>query len=506
MLTIQDLQKNIKDDALLDRPLAYHRDSAKELVRTYFKDDQGQPIELTDGQADIFNLIAMKLHSRVHIESVTRFGKSLTVALAILVRITTYPEKFSLVAGTKEQSAIIMGYIIQHIFDHEYFRQKFQMEKGESEEFIRRHKNKSRINFVVMRKGESGNMTGKDLMGEVFITNAAGAMGFGAPNVILDEAALVKDTEEALVFRMLGDSTENFYFKIGNPWESGHFRKSHEDKNYYHIIIDWKRAVKEGRLALEQVEEARSRPFFDVLFECKFPPRDKMDDRGWMPLLTQDDIDRAIVEEYHPFGINKMGADIAGGGKNFSVIVQRHRNVAKLVDKNNNPDTMDQAERIISFRRANLAGMDGTMIDCVGQGKGVADICMREIRGVVPFNGAESPPKPDDETFTNMRAYTYWKLREWILSGGKLLKTNEPLDDTWYQLTKVKYRQSIEKMRGKLQIQSKEDMLKEGVESPDVADAIAMTFATADVPLIHDEERGEDKDDNIRRHGLFPKV
>jgi len=38
-------------------------------------------------------------------------------------------------------------------------------------------------------------------------------MGLGAPNVIEDESALVKDKDHALVMRMLGDQTDNFLFK-----------------------------------------------------------------------------------------------------------------------------------------------------------------------------------------------------------------------------------------------------------------------------------------------------
>ncbi len=155
-----------------------YREETRELVASKFLDDRGDPLILTDTQCDIFNLIWKKVHPRVHIETVTRFGKSLTVALAVLMRISTYPEKFSVVAGTTKQARIIMGYIIQHIFDNDYTRKKFIMEENENEESIRRYKNKDRLNFVVDRKD------GKDLLGEVFITNAKGAMGFGAPNVV----------------------------------------------------------------------------------------------------------------------------------------------------------------------------------------------------------------------------------------------------------------------------------------------------------------------------------
>lgn len=482
--------------------LADYREESRELVASYFRDGSGRPIVLTDGQCDIFNAIWKKVHPRVHIESHTRYGKSLAVALGVLMRVSTYPEKFSIVAGTKEQSAIIMSYILDHIFDHRFFANKFKMDKGESEESIRRYKNKSRINFVVKRVG------GKDLLGEVFITNAKGALGFGAPNVILDEAALVSEDEEALVFRMLGDDISNFYFKISNSWDSEHFRKSAEDPRYLHLKMDWKLGLKEGRISIEQVEEARTKPFFRELYECKFPPRGEMDEKGWTPLLTKEEIDKALVYELNPFGVNKLGGDVAGGGANFSVVVQRHTNVATILLKNNDPDTMDFAEKILAFRHDRLAGMDGIFIDEVGEGKGASDILVREIRGVFPFNGAEKPDIEEDQNkFVNIRAMCYWRARQWILDGGKLHVGEESPESTWYQLAKVKYKRSLELKRGKLQIMSKEEMRKIGVPSPDVADAFMMTFLTSDeTHVVYEEEPKGRGGELFDKYGLFPHV
>ena len=59
---------------------------------------------------------------------------------------------------------------------------------------------------------------------------------------------------------------------------------------------------------------------------------------------------------------------------------------------------------------------------------------------------------------------------------AKLLKQGDP-EDNWYQLTKIKYKHKLEGLRGKLQIMPKDLMLKEGTQSPDVADALSLTFA-----------------------------
>ena len=66
---------------------------AKELVMELYKNDLGEPFELTDGQAEIFSIIFSKKYPRNHINTFTRFGKSETVSMAVLTRITTFPEK-----------------------------------------------------------------------------------------------------------------------------------------------------------------------------------------------------------------------------------------------------------------------------------------------------------------------------------------------------------------------------------------------------------------------------
>ena len=74
----------------------------------------------------------------------TRYGKSLVVALAVLTRVATFPEKWAIVAPSEKKAKIIMGYIIDHIFDNEYTRRQFLIGENESEERIRRERQKHR--------------------------------------------------------------------------------------------------------------------------------------------------------------------------------------------------------------------------------------------------------------------------------------------------------------------------------------------------------------------------
>jgi hypothetical protein len=395
--------------------------------------------------------------------------------MAVLTRASTYPEKWVITAEEIVKAQIIMSYIIGHIFDSNYTKRKFIIRKDETEESIRRYRNKDKINFNL----------GNKLLGEVFITSGAGALGYGAPNVVEDESGLVKSNNHALVMRMLGDQPQNFLCKVGNPWPEEHFIKSFEDPAYKKIVIDYIDGLAEGRLTRDYIEEMRKQPFFDVLYECKFPKKGTISEGGWVPLFTKDEIDKAMIDNAVGFGVNKLGIDVAGGGRNFSVIVQKRSNVAKIVHKTQDSDTMILGEAAIGiWKREKIINAD-IAIDKVGIGKGLYDILNREITGVYGINVGETPTSEIEKArFTNLRAELAWKMRDWIMAGGKLERSED-----WYQLAQLKYRVKLEGRKGKMQLISKEDLLKDGIQSPDVADALMLTFRTPDIPPLDEEDR-----------------
>jgi hypothetical protein len=150
---------------------------------------------------------------------------------------------------------------------------------------------------------------------------------------------------------------------------------------------------------------------------------------------------------------------------------------------------MNLAEKVLTLRMSDRTIIPQNIFtDSVGIGKGVYDILNREIPGIWAINPGTKPTNElEGERFINLRAELYWKARAWILAGAKL-----EMDEDWYQLAKIKYRVKLEGRRGKMQIISKEDLLKEGIQSPDVADAFAMTFRTIDAtPFPTNEEEME---------------
>ena len=439
---------------------------AREVVKNFYHDENNAPIILTDSQCDVFVEIFTKAHPRVQVMGYTRFGKSLTIALAVLTRITSHSEKWAIVAGSEAKAGIIMGYIIQHAFDNEFTKSKLEL-GGESLERLKRERSKSRLTFkqsngtqseVFVLSGDSRN---KAKAGEAL-------MGFGAPNIIGDEMALIDDDIEAKIFRMLGDQTNNFYCKVGNPFRRNHFLKSYRDPSYHKIEVDYQIGLKEGRITQAFIDEARKKPFFGVHYENKFPDAEAIDDKGWSYLITDRELENALatIEPEAEFGVKMLGHDVARGGGCFNVWVLRRQNYARLLGKNQDADLMSTTGTTIRLVGENKIDWENVSIDDTGIGGGETDR-LREQRYFpnAVVNGAVAD---DQDKFKNRRAENYWKLKQWLNGGGKLCAT-----DNWGELLDLKYKSDSS---GKLQIMSKDDMRCMGIDSPDVADALSETF------------------------------
>jgi hypothetical protein len=478
--------------------------STKELVQSLYKDDYGNPFVMTEGQEEIFDCIFYKQSPdgkrRIHIETHTQYGKSDTVAMAVLTRASTYPEKWAIVAPTQSKAKIIMGYVIKHLFENEYTAARFKMSEGENEERIRRERSKSRLTFDI----------GRNQLGEVFILSAESRlkreedvgnalMGFGAPNLVEDEAALISDESDAKAMRMVGGFTPfatDFVVKIGNPFTRGHFLKSYEDENYHKIVIDYERGIKEGRMTKDFIEEMRAKPYFRVLYECKFPTEGMIDSGGWSQLLSEDDVDRALDKEHtgKHAGERRLGTDVARGGANYSAWVLRSMNFMEMLAKSKSDNLIDTGAQTMFFMKDKAVLSENTFIDDVGVGGGVADFLKKEKKNVRGTNVGHVAV--EDTKFANMRAEAYWRLREWIKRGGKLSDHDE-----WYQLTKIKYKPDT---KGRLRVMSKDDMRSIGVDSPDVADAAMLTFVRSEHSEIarHKKLRMMKKKKIVKGRGL----
>lgn len=422
----------------------------------------------TEGQLEIFWCIVFRPSTRAQIICSTQYGKSLFVALACIVVSCIQEEVISVVAPSSEKAKIIMRYYIEHIGDHKLFMEK--LDAHTKLDRLRQEESKDRI---MLRNG-----------GGIFVVSAnAGnskktleaAMGFGSKIVVGDEYCLIPDETEATIFRMIaGKGPQAFYCKIGNPFyreePNSHFYKTWvEDNVYYKVFIDYKQALAEGRYTEFFIKEAREKPQFAVLFECKFPDPGTMDDDGYTSILTETEIEQAQDEAQEiPFAGTKMlGSDCCEGkGQDAAANVLRGMNVAECLFESNTVDEMQHAGQIVRDMEDNKVDPLNVAIDANGPGGGIVSRIREQKRAVQGINTAEKAF--DHKRYFNKRAEGFWLVRQWIKNGGKLKPHKR-----WKEGKHIKYKVHSS---GRIIIKSKDDMRKEGIPSPDLWDALMHTF------------------------------
>lgn len=113
-------------------------------------------------------------------------------------------------------------------------------------------------------------------------------------------------------------------------------------------------------------------------------------------------------------------------------------------------------------------------IDCIGVGAGVVDRLLELGYNMVEgINVARSANNKDK--FKNLRAELWHDMREWL---AQEMPVQIPDSDVLQgDLTSLGYKFDSS---GRLQIESKDDLRKRGMKSPDAADALALTFAVGD--------------------------
>lgn len=423
----------------------------------------GKELILSSYQQKIFELITTNAHPRNQIIAPTQYGKSLTVALAVLCRAVGRNEKFIILAPSEKKAQITMQYVIDHCFDSSIFMSQLELEDTVSLDRLRRERSRNNIIF----KGGGGIMT-LTLDSRNSKRSFEAAMGFGGNRVVLDESSLVDDTLYATVKRMLGGYPyeDTFLLEIGNPFYRNHFYRTWNSSDYNKVFIDYKIGLEEARYSEKFIEEMRDEAFFSVFYECKFPEEDAVDEFGYRALITNEELAKSFVSVYESDGELFLGADIGGGG-DYNVYAVRNSKYAWIESKNRSNDTMtnvSEIQRILQKYPSLKANR--VFIDDIGIGRGVSDRLKElnlHVKGVSVGEKAKNPTK-----FMNTKAEGYWLAYEWIKQGGKLLK-----DDNLRQLAWIKYKVNTDKV---LQIEPKIDLKHRTGRSPDFAEAFMLTF------------------------------
>ena len=420
-----------------------------------------KPLELSPMQQEIFFAITDLAHPRVQIIAPTQYGKSLTVALAVLASASSMGERFVILAPSEKKAGIIMNYIIEHCFDSTIFLDALELDQSTSLDRLRRERSRTNLTFK-----SGGGVMVLTLDARNSKHSLESALGFGGNRLILDESSLIDDPLYSTVKRMLGGYKykDTFLLEIGNPFYRNHFLRTWESDSYKHIFIDYHTGLKEGRYSQEFIDEMRSEAFFDVFYECKFPEENLIDAKGYRTLIASDAI--GFTEDVDKTGELKLGADIGGGG-DFNVYVLRNQKNAWIEGFNQSNDTMTNVVEIQKLlTKYPQLNAHNIFIDDIGVGRGVTDR-LKELG--IRANGVSVGAKPKDTTrYKNLKAEGSWGMKMWIEAGGKLERK-----DQFRQISWLKYKVDTDKV---LSIEPKDELKQRMGKSPDFADALVLTF------------------------------
>jgi len=166
------------------------------------------------------------------------------------------------------------------------------------------------------------------------------------------------------------------------------------------------------------------------------------------------------------------GLDVSRFGNDKTALCKRQGSVVTEIRSWAGLDLMQTVGRVVAEYEALLPSKQPReiLVDSIGLGSGVVDR-LRElglpVRGI---NVAEAPSM--GATYLNLRSELWFKTKAWFEDRACKL----PKDDQLVaELTGIRYSFTSS---GKMKAESKDEMRKRGLASPDLADALCLTMAS----------------------------
>ena len=263
-------------------------------------------------------------------------------------------------------------------------------------------------------------------------------------------------------------------FDFGHPTRnSGRFFENMEGKfrhRYIRRSIDSRTVAITNKALFDEWEQdfGEGSDFFKVRVRGLFPSSSEMQ------FIPRDDVDKGIGLDVSvtPADALVMGVDVARFGDDASVIYFRQGRDAESQGLHiyRTMDTMTFAAEVA--RLAVEKQPDSIFIDGGGVGGGVVDRCRQLALDVIEINfGAKATQKG----YANMRSQMWGNMRDALRDGVRL----PDHDDLCSDLTSLEDGYNL---RNDIQLERKSDAKKRGVASPDIGDALALTYALPVAP------------------------
>jgi hypothetical protein len=299
--------------------------------------------------------------------------------------------------------------------------------------------------------------------------------------VIFDEASIIPDIIwETATGAMSDENTERIFLACGNPIRpDGRFFECWNRFRNFWITrkIDSRTAKLTDKAQIEELIQA----YGEDSDYCRQRITGEFPRSGSQQFISSEVVAAAAQRriEASKWDPVILGVDIARQGADRSVIFIRRGLDAWSIPpiKLSGSDLMTLAAHIVEI--AHRWQADAVFLDETGMGYGVLDR-LRQLRlnGVVGINfGAKAQrtgigQDASQYLYKNMRAFMWGQMRDW-LNHGAIPNDQELLAD----LTAPSYGYAPLDGRDAIILERKEDMRRRGLASPDIADALALTFA-----------------------------
>ena len=299
--------------------------------------------------------------------------------------------------------------------------------------------------------------------------NAEALAGIHAKHVLLlaDEASGVDDAIYQTAEGALS-SGHIFFILISNPTKLlGFFREACKSSNWCAFKFNCEESpiVDIEWLTMMTKKYSREEDNFRVRILGEFPNEDAMDEGGWMPLISEADLEKSYVSVDTEFEAKRLGIDPAGSGSDKASWVGRNATTIKILHEEKISTPIGGAQQTVTLAKEHDVPGDEMFYDNFGEGANWGMFMRNAGKMTNGINTGNPSLSPD---YMNLRAEGAWLLRKFIKQGGRLIK-----DDRWKELLGIRYRSTG---KGQVQIMPKEMMKKKGIKSPNCFDAACLTF------------------------------
>lgn len=400
-------------------------------------------------------LSVWKPYCRVAVSSCTGAGKTTTLAWLTFLLLLTQNDCRVLVTSPSAGQ-------LQRVYYSELMKWKGKMPVHFAEMF---EITRERVQLTMRAKVQVANLV------TASAENKESLQGGHSENYIIlaDEASGISDETFDILQRTLSTGNGGRFILTSNPTRSsGKFYEIfHRDGNtvwdtmYFnafdcpHVSQDWIKEV------IESYGEDSDQYRIGVMGQFPRATDTQFISAAIVDNAMQNQNDPNFYREY-PI---KIGADIARFGDDETVFVARQGPHILNITRIKNQDTQEVAASLLEYQNR----WRGTIVyvDAIGIGAGVFDRCkalQMPVKAVVSSNRSSKPLE-----YFNVRSQLWGEMKNWMMSGADI----PYMPDLRNQLVGMTYGYNS-KMQ--LILTSKKDLKKAGMASPDIADALALTF------------------------------